>query len=400
MVTNLYPPQNLGGFGLCLQRLAEGLEERGHAVMVLSSDQPYLGAGGASQAVQRGLQLLGSYEGGLSNLPEGPERQHRIRHNRDQIALAIQHWQPDAALVGNLDLLGVETLHQLLDAGLPCVQHVGFLGPPFPLNQFPWSHQARYGMACASGEVKRTLLKLGFPVAEAPVVYPPLALGMDRAQLCQGSDGEEPLRVGYCGLLMASKGVHRLLEAAASLRQQGTSVQLLIAGKAFSIEYQQQLQRFAQTAGLHNQVNWLGFLEPERLSTFYGKLDLLVFPSIYPESFGMVVAEAMAHGVVPISTGVGGAFEVITHGRNGWLIEPDDAGSLASALRHAATLPRSALRQLGKRAQHDAQVRYSQTRSVDELERWLLKHPKQSSTISESVMTTNKVTTISATLNI
>lgn len=376
MVTNLYPPQNLGGFGLCLQRLAEGLEQRGHAVMVLSSDQPYLGASGPDEAVKRGLQLLGSYEGGLSNLPEGPARRDRIQHNRDQIAQTIQHWQPDAALVGNLDLLGVETLHQLLDAGLACVQHVGFLGPPFPLHQFPWSHQARYGMACASGEVKRTLLKLGFPVTEAPVVYPPLALGMDRAKLCRGSDGQEPLRVGYCGLLMASKGVHRLLEAAASLRQQGTNVQLLIAGKAFSIEYQQQLQRFAQTAGLHNHVNWLGFLEPELLSTFYGKLDLLVFPSIYPESFGMVVAEAMAHGVVPISTGVGGAFEVITHGRNGWLIEPDDAVSLASALRHAATLPRTELRHLGKRAQHDAQVRYSQTRSVDELERWILNHPK------------------------
>jgi glycosyltransferase involved in cell wall biosynthesis len=46
----------------------------------------------------------------------------------------------------------------------------------------------------------------------------------------------------------------------------------------------------------------------------------------------MVVAEAMATGVVPISSGVGGAYEVITHGRNGLLVEPGHSEELSEAL--------------------------------------------------------------------
>ena len=62
LLTNLYPPQNLGGFGLCLQRLCQGLEALGYEPLVLCSDAPYLGPAGLDPRVCRSLQLLGSYE--------------------------------------------------------------------------------------------------------------------------------------------------------------------------------------------------------------------------------------------------------------------------------------------------------------------------------------------------
>lgn len=372
VVTNLYPPQNLGGFGLCIERLADGLRQQGHLIKVLSTNQTYLGDCGDSLHVERSLELLGSYDGGLSHLAPGVERRAVQHHNKMKLAKALELWRPDAALVGNLDLLGIDLLYQLLESRVRCLQHVGFLSPPFPLEQFPWQHTMLYTMAFASAEVKRMLCHEGFPVEESPVIYPPLSGSMNSVPLSVGSSDQAPLRVGYSGLLMASKGVHRLLEAVNFLKQEGQRLEVLIAGKAFSQAYQQQLEQYCLNHGISSQVRWLGFVEPDQLSGFYLQLDVLVFPSIYPESFGMVVAEAMAHGVVPISTGAGGAFEVITHGRNGWLVEPDHALSIASALRKASRMKRCDLRRLGFIAQHDARMLYSQARSTSSVEAWLM----------------------------
>ena len=44
VVTNLYPPQELGGYGRSIADFVWGLQERGHSIQVLSSDAPHLGA--------------------------------------------------------------------------------------------------------------------------------------------------------------------------------------------------------------------------------------------------------------------------------------------------------------------------------------------------------------------
>ena len=49
LITNLYPPQELGGYGRCMADFAWGLQQRGHRVQVISSDAPYLGPGGRAK---------------------------------------------------------------------------------------------------------------------------------------------------------------------------------------------------------------------------------------------------------------------------------------------------------------------------------------------------------------
>ena len=50
VVTNLYPPQELGGYGRCMADFVWALRERGHTIQVLSSDatERELPGGGAS----------------------------------------------------------------------------------------------------------------------------------------------------------------------------------------------------------------------------------------------------------------------------------------------------------------------------------------------------------------
>ena len=47
LITNLYPPQELGGYSRCMSDFAWGLLQRGHTLQVISSDAPYLGPSSA-----------------------------------------------------------------------------------------------------------------------------------------------------------------------------------------------------------------------------------------------------------------------------------------------------------------------------------------------------------------
>ncbi len=62
----------------------------------------------------------------------------------------------------------------------------------------------------------------------------------------------------------------------------------------------------------------------------------MVVPSSY-EGFGIVYLEGMGFGLPAIGTTAGAASEVITHGEDGYLIEPDDADTLASHINELAS---------------------------------------------------------------
>jgi glycosyltransferase involved in cell wall biosynthesis len=82
-----------------------------------------------------------------------------------------------------------------------------------------------------------------------------------------------------------------------------------------------------------------GALEREQLPAEYRAADVMVFPSTWPEPFGLVPIEAMACGVPVVATGVGGSAEFLVHGENCLLVEPGDPVALAAAVRRLAGDP-------------------------------------------------------------
>ena len=60
VITNIYPPQNLGGFGICIERLTKGLIETGHVAKVITSNEEYLGPDTKGGYTYRKLKLLGN----------------------------------------------------------------------------------------------------------------------------------------------------------------------------------------------------------------------------------------------------------------------------------------------------------------------------------------------------
>ena len=376
VITNLYPPQELGGYGRSIADFVWGLQERGHDIQVLSSNTPHLGAGSSigpsGEPVDRRLQLKGSYEGGVRPVQDPQQRQVIDQANTELIRswLNNKHW--DGILIGNLDLLGPELLPPLQEA--PCIlqHHVGFVHPPFPPDA--WPNSDRYRLVAASKAVRSALVDAGLPTSTASVVYPGVRsemFGMNRVGMPTPLDPDgswnRPLKVCYAGLLMSSKGAHTLIEALIHLQHQGLHVQASLAGGSFQNGYREQLEQMLKQHNLDGTVQFVGQLERQALARFYSLHHVGVFPSIHPEAFGIVAAEMMASGLAVVSSGVGGAGELIEDGRTGLRFKAGDSNDLARCLMRL-TSDAALLRDLRQSGQQDANQRFSVMAAAEKLE--------------------------------
>jgi len=376
VVTNLYPPQELGGYGRSMADFVWGLRERGNSIQVLSSDAPHLGAssdlGPSGEEVDRRLQLKGSYEGGVQNLQDPQRRQAIDQANATLIRSWLNNQQWDGILLGNLDLLGPELLPVLLEAHCIVQHHVGFVHAPFPASALP--DNERYRLVAASQAVRSALESAGLPSATTRVVYPGVRselFGVDRigmpAPLAPDGSRQRPLKVCFAGLLMGSKGAHTLIEALIQLHYQGVSIQASLAGDSFQSGYREQLEQWLKQHNLDGQVQFVGQLGRQALARFYALHHVGVFPSIHPEAFGIVGAEMMASGLVVVSSGVGGAGELIDDGRTGLRFQAGDSQALAQCLMRLAK-DASLLDGLRQAGQREAQQLFSVMASAEALE--------------------------------
>ena len=376
LITNLYPPQELGGYGRCMADFSWGLLQRKHQVQVICSDAPYLGNGGNGpngEPVSRCLQLKGSFESGV-NLEQNPQRCHAINlANAAQLGHWLSQGRWDGVLLGNLDLLGAELLPVLLEGNIPVLHHIGFVSPPYAPAQQPRS--PHYRLVAASEAVREGLRSSGFAAAAAPVVYPGARVelfgwGATGQPLPAAANGSTtfPLKVCFAGLLMGSKGAHTLVQALIQLNQEGINIQANLAGDSFQAGYREQLESMLAGAALHGVVRFVGQLSRPQLARFFRLHHACVFPSIYPEAFGIVGAEAMASGLALVSSGVGGAGELIETEISGLSFKPGDSQSLAKALRRLVQEP-ALMSRLSQAGEQRVRQRFSVTAAAAELER-------------------------------
>jgi len=92
-----------------------------------------------------------------------------------------------------------------------------------------------------------------------------------------------------------------------------------------------------------------------------------VQPSL-SEGFGIALVEAMGCGVPVISTAVGGAPEIIEHGKTGWLLPEASPVLIAGALREAWEIGLIKLNEMGQRARSSVEGRFEPLDYLSSLE--------------------------------
>jgi glycosyltransferase involved in cell wall biosynthesis len=128
----------------------------------------------------------------------------------------------------------------------------------------------------------------------------------------------------FVGRLVWEKDVRTLAAACRILESKRDDVAVVIVGDGPVRSELEQLMPGAKFLGIQSGYD---------LSTSYASSDILVFPST-TETFGNVILEAMASGIVPVCAREGGASGVVEHGVTGLLAEPRDAEDLARKITH------------------------------------------------------------------
>jgi glycosyltransferase involved in cell wall biosynthesis len=132
------------------------------------------------------------------------------------------------------------------------------------------------------------------------------------------------------GSIAPIKGYDVLIRALATLTEMPW--RLTIAGdRTRNPATAAQLDSDIESYGLSARISVLGAVPPERIDELFLASDLFVLASRF-ESYGMALAEAIAHGLPIVSTNTGAIPQTVTV-RAALLVPPDDAAALAQALR-------------------------------------------------------------------
>lgn len=149
-----------------------------------------------------------------------------------------------------------------------------------------------------------------------------------QAQACPPAPGS-PVRILFVGRLEPRKGVRVLLEAYRMLSAAGLLVRLLIAGEG---REEAALRAFVAEHHLSG-VEFLGAFADAEAPALFAGCDIFCAPSPYGESFGVVLAEAMAAGKPIAAAGNRGYRTVMRGEAEPFLAEPGNAASLHDRLR-------------------------------------------------------------------
>ncbi|MFQ5638286.1 MAG: glycosyltransferase family 4 protein [bacterium] len=167
--------------------------------------------------------------------------------------------------------------------------------------------------------------------------------------------------IGYLARVCPEKGLHILVEAFYKLRQSlHSKIQLKVAGYLSKKDepYFAQIQKRVAEWGLDEDFEYIG--EVDRLSkiVFMNSLDVFSVPTVYKESKGLSVLEAMANGVPVVQPDHGLFTEIVETTQGGILVKPESPAALAEGIRTLYE-ERSLREKLGKQGKLAVHERFS-----------------------------------------
>lgn len=250
---------------------------------------------------------------------------HILRALRDQARVVVDGLALPA-LSGRLaDQAG--RLRTIVLLHLPVARAAGLAGPA----RRDLSAREAAGLAMASRivvpsrTVRRLLVEAGISGSRIGVVAP----GTDPARRARGSGKSGPVRLLCVAAVTEGKGLGLLVEALARLKHLAWELECVGSLEAEPATAAS-LRRTISDHGLEDRGRLVGEVPHEALAKMYRRADVFVLASVF-ESFGMALAEALAHGLPVVST-TGGAIPEIVPRTAGLLVEPGDPKGLAEAL--------------------------------------------------------------------
>jgi glycosyltransferase involved in cell wall biosynthesis len=298
----------LTGGSIYDRRMVDGLRGRGWSVDVRELDEGFPRP--STQALDHAARTLASLADGSTVIVDGlalgaiPEV---LRPHAERLKLVALVHLPLAAEVG-LDASVARELEASERRALQSARAVVVTG-------------------CATVDAVKSL---GVRPEAVAVVEP----GTDPAPISERAPGE-PLNLLCVAGMTAGKGHEDLIRALAANRDLGWTLTCVGSLTRHPITVER-VRRLVAAEGLGDRVALTGEREPGLLERYYGRADLFVLNTMR-ETYGMAVAEALAHGLPVVSTRTG-EIPTLAGGpagdlNAGLIVEPGDLPALTNALR-------------------------------------------------------------------
>jgi glycosyltransferase involved in cell wall biosynthesis len=286
--------------------------------------------------------LLGGAVGAASGADfvvkaHGSELEYSLRGNE-----RLSRWGTEALGAADAVFVGSEHIRHVLEDVVGHVDHVHEVPPGVDLVEFAPAERA-VALSALVDEARRD-------AQDGDERHPDPGNAARFAEFFAA----DPPTVLYVGKLIENKGVQLLLEA---LR--GLDARAVVVGFG---DYRSELEALAPEGTL-----FTGALEHRHLVHLLPLVDVSVVPSIFPEAFGMVAAEAAAAGVPPLVANHSGLAEVAAGIAAEYPLElahltsfaTADAASLRARIAELLALPGGERRALGLAARRAVQARWS-----------------------------------------
>ncbi|CAB1128900.1 putative Lipopolysaccharide N-acetylglucosaminyltransferase [Candidatus Hydrogenisulfobacillus filiaventi] len=359
-------PPTIGGVETHLALLGPALVRRGHTVSLLCGRPP-------------GTPAVETFEGMTVTRTEWLELNHLtaadFEAEREQVERTIAEFLDAAAP----DVVHLHNWHYFTPVPLEAVLAWREAHPRTALvltAHNVWEDAAgrsflryrdRYDAVIAVSEhIRRALLQDGYPAARLHVVHH----GLAPAWL------EEPPRppvypdlagrpvIFHPARMSLAKGSREVVLAFREVLAEVPDAVLVLAGVDRTVDWGN-LQRHEIAAmreliaasDLEPAIRFRTFAWPE-IMAMYDQAALVVYPSQYPEPFGIVVIEAMARQRPVVVTRLGAFPEIVEDGRSGLMVAPGSVAELAAAMRRVLARPEEAAR-LGREARARVQAAFT-----------------------------------------
>lgn len=208
-------------------------------------------------------------------------------------------------------------------------------GAELPADLFEWDENSRRVLGRVDRLIspsefhRRKLLEFGLSEDRLAT----LTHGLEVDRLLARRDPDLPMKtIGFIGTVIPSKGVHVLIDAFKKLGDPGLSLEIWGNAPGYHGDggYLERLQAAAMgTPG----IKFWGSYDNEKIGDILAKIDCLVVPSIWWETYCLTIFEGLLSGTVVCASDHGAMREALRDGREGLLFAPGNADDLAEKLR-------------------------------------------------------------------
>ena len=137
-----------------------------------------------------------------------------------------------------------------------------------------------------------------------------------------------PYKFLFVGAVTENKGIHRALRVARVLKDRGLNFTFDVIGDG---PVRKICEEWASANGLSSIVNFLGWVPKPQLAPYYAKAHFLLFPT-RSEGWAKVIGEAMAHGVVPLTSAVSCIPQMFSKIGGGIALPPNDINAFVHSV--------------------------------------------------------------------